>query len=57
MVAFLILNSKIEYNLEYYVVSVDSIEALTGYNIFQEMDSVTQEVLKSSTDIKDLTFD
>lgn len=48
-IAFLIPNKPLGYNLKPYVVSIDSIEQLTGIDFFPKLDDNLEEVIEAQT--------
>lgn len=56
MIAFLIPNEKSDKPLYDFVVSVDSIEKMTGIDFFPKMDDATENSLEKSSDYKAWSF-
>jgi endonuclease G len=56
MIAFLLPNKKGENALDYYVVSVDSIEALTGIDFFSQMDDTLEDQLEAGVSLSAWTI-
>jgi endonuclease G len=56
MIAFLIPNEKSTKSLQTYVVSVDSIESITGIDFFPELQDSVESRLERSTDISIMVF-
>ena len=52
-IAFLMPNKNIVYNLDKYIVSVDSIEQLTGIDFLPILDNQTENKIESNSDIYD----
>lgn len=50
-IAFLMPNTLCEYPIEYYAVSIDSIESLTGIDFFPALDDGLEKRLEASTDV------
>lgn len=51
-IAFLMPNTLCEYPTEYYAVSVDSIESLTGIDFFSGLDEAQERKLEALTDVR-----
>jgi endonuclease G len=51
MIAFLLPNEKSTKPLRTYVVSVDSVESLTGIDFFSELADTIESVLESKKDV------
>lgn len=51
-IAFLVPHKELEYPIEYYSVSIDSVEAVTGINFFASIDSVTEINIEQQADYK-----
>ena len=51
-IAFLVPHKELEYPLEYYSVSIDSVESVTGINFFASIDSITESKIEQQTDYK-----
>jgi endonuclease G len=56
MIAFLIPNEKSEKPLQNYVVTVDSLESLTGIDFFPELPDSIENHLESSKDVSSWSF-
>lgn len=56
MIAFLLPNKKGENALTHYVVSVDSIEALTGIDFFSQMDDTLEDQLEAGVSLSAWTI-
>jgi endonuclease G len=56
MIAFLLPNSKSDKPLYDFVVSVDSIEKMTGIDFFPKLDDKTESTLEKSSDYKSWSF-
>lgn len=56
MIAFLIPNEKSDKPLYDFVVSVDSIEKMTGIDFFPKLDNKTENSLEKSSDYKSWSF-
>src|SRR5450759_2345792 len=56
MIAFLIPNEKSEKPLQNYVVTVDSLESLTGIDFFQELPDSIENRLESTKDVSSWSF-
>ena len=56
MIAFLIPNEKSEKPLQNYVVTVDSLESLTGIDFFPELPDSIENHLESSKDVSSWLF-
>ncbi|WP_291122653.1 DNA/RNA non-specific endonuclease, partial [Flavobacterium sp. UBA6046] len=56
MIAFLVPNEKSDKPLYDFVVSVDSIEKMTGIDFFPKMDDATENSLEKSSDYKAWSF-
>ena len=56
MIAFLVPNEKSEKPLQTYVVTVDSLESLTGIDFFQELPDSIENQLESSKDVSPWSF-
>ncbi len=56
MIAFLVPNEKSDKPLYSFVVSVDSIEKMTGINFFPKLEDKTENSLEKNSDYKDWSF-
>lgn len=56
MIAFLVPNEKSDKPLYDFVVSVDSIEKMTGINFFPKLDDAVEDSLEKSSDYKSWSF-
>ena len=56
MIAFLVPNEKSDKPLYEFVVSVDSIEKLTGIDFFPKLEDKVEDILERNTDYKDWSF-
>jgi endonuclease G len=56
MIAFLVPNAKSDRPLYDFVVSVDSIEKMTGIDFFPKLDDKTENSLEKNSDYKDWSF-
>ncbi|WP_343022639.1 DNA/RNA non-specific endonuclease [Flavobacterium sp. PL12] len=56
MIAFLVPNEKSDKPLYEFVVSVDSIEKLTGIDFFPKLEDKVEDILQRNTDYKDWSF-
>ena len=56
MIAFLIPNEKSTKPLQSYVLSVDSVESLTGIDFFPELKDSIENILESSKDLSGWYF-
>jgi len=56
MIAFLVPNMKSDKPLYAFVVSVDSIEKMTGIDFFPKLDNKTENSLEKSSDYKSWSF-
>jgi len=52
-VGFVMPHEKIENPLESYMVSIDSVENLLGYNLFSNLEDAAENAIESNTDYKD----
>jgi endonuclease G len=51
-IGFLIPHKKLEYPIEFYAVSIDSIEALTGIDFFSNLNDSLEIIIEKQTDYK-----
>jgi endonuclease G len=56
MIAFLVPNAKSDKPLYDFVVSVDSIEKMTGIDFFPKLDDKTENKLEKNSDYKAWSF-
>jgi endonuclease G len=56
MIAFLIPNEKSTKSLQSYVVSVDSVESLTGIDFFPELPDLIENHLEKIKDVSGWSF-
>jgi endonuclease G len=56
MIAFLIPNEESENPLQNYVVTVDSLESLTGIDFFPELPDSIENRLENSKDVSSWSF-
>jgi endonuclease G len=56
MIAFLVPNEKSDKPLYEFVVSIDSIEKITGIDFFSKLDDATENSLEKNGDYKEWSF-